>query len=392
MYSAGDVSILIAAYCTTEQQVEWAYDSMLSALAQDTAAVIVVDDASTEPLKFPIGVTVISHGVNKGVSASRNAAAAFASTPLLICLDADDTFRDGAITSLLGAFDGTPLYPDLAKFGDENVPHYNLLDFKCDHLRNKVGLAPVNVLHKKEQWEAIGGWREDIDFYEDGEYNCRLMSRYCGKRFPYPLVNYRIHPLQRTQTNKYRVPQQVMKIRAINQETMNMAGSCCGKGKKNLPTALGGKVMTTNPDELPGTQGDRVLALYTGKNKAKHYYRGPVTRYPYKVVAGGYYYVDQVDAKEPTDQVSTSLFVIHRSNEIAAAAVPVERVPKVNVPKEPVAVAESTEPSPVFDISNATWKAIRAMQFEPEQARELHRIEKNGKARKSVLNHLKKFI
>ena len=196
------VSVIIPAYCDTSQKVDWLLECIESVVKQD-AEIIIYDDGS--PSNVTIDLMMFGNrvryyrGDQVGVSHARNEAVKLATCELILPLDCDDKLHPNAISRLLSVWDGeTPVYPDVAKFGAENVPHYALLDFSCDHILKHVGFSSVNVLHRKKQWESIGGWNEELDFFEDGEYNARLFSKYCGKRFPEPLVMYRIHDSQRT--------------------------------------------------------------------------------------------------------------------------------------------------------------------------------------------------
>lgn len=413
MYSTNDVTILIPAYCRTKESLGWFEECLESALKQESF-INIVSDAS------PVPVNEVVHDLwderisyqrlpeHRGVSFARNRAARDTNTALQIPLDCDDTFTDDAVERLVEAFDGTPLYPDVCKFGEEDVPHYQLLEFDCNLVYQKVGLASVNVLHTREQWRKVGGWNEYIDFYEDGEYNARLMISFCGKRYPFPLINYRIHSGQRTKTNKGRAGQQAKNILATIKEH---PGMCCGDKARKQSRML--RATSVNPvirrsemnlDEVPGTQGDRVLALYVGgKGISKHYYKGPVTKYPYKVAKGNYYYVDPRDAKLEGDPIGRSLFIrVARDVPVESKPEKVERVPREAPKVEKTPVEAEKKESVMFkkkaeetlpDINGLRWaKEIRHMDFSPYQAKELLKIEKAGKERVKVIAHLEKFL
>jgi hypothetical protein len=255
-------------------------------------------------------------------------------------------------------------------------------------------------------------------FYEDGEYNARLMLTYCGRRYPVPLVNYRMHPYQRTKKNRDIENQQARMILGVIKE---YKGMCCGKKARSgmgaeaasPPSGLEMAAAATqfrqrrntemSIEDLPGTQGDRILAQYVGsEGAAKHYYRGLVSQYPYKVAYGGYYYVDPRDAKEPQDRVSKSLFVVSRqpaAPEVVVtetfqeaeteAETEAERKPRTSPEKQPVTAEKVEEPLP--DINNLKWLSeIRHMDFDPDTARKLYAIEKKGKGRVKVLGYLER--
>lgn len=414
MYSTSDVTIIIPTYCPTVESLDWFAECLESALEQG-CPISIASDASPKPVgriidelwESRISYTrIIEH---RGVSFARNVATNNVKTDLIFPLDCDDTLRLGAIEELVNIYDGTPLYSDVRKFGEEDEPHYRLLDFDCKHIYEKVGLASVGVLHSKKQWESIGRWNEHIDFYEDGEYNARLMLTYCGKHYPQPLINYRIHTGQRTRINKGRSAQQARYILSVIKEYPDMAGGCCGKGRKkkdfnsgaDLGSALRSSKMTSIAD-LPGMQGDRVLAVYVGgKGGAKHYYKGTVTGYPYKVKYGDYYYVDPKDAKYDGDKVLRTLFIRVQKDGAKAKEVKPKsekpqmfsRTPREDTVKKPVVEATKTNRRPLPDIVNLRWqREIRHMEFTPEEASRLLAIEKSGKHRVKVVTHLQKFL
>lgn len=409
MYSTNDVTIIIPVYCTTDESVKWFQECLSSALRQG-CPVQVVSDASPKPVNHIIEsmwqerISYWRMPEHIGVSSARNLAVMHTKTKLFLPLDCDDTIRDGAITELVEHYDETPLYPDVRKFGDEEDEHYQLLNFACQHLYEKVGLASVCVLQSKEQWKKVGGWSEHIDFYEDGEYNARLMLTFCGERYPHPLINYRIHSGQRTKINQHRSRQQALTILQLIKEYPSM---CCGKNRKNSASSMqqGSNLIRSGLEmeapNLPGTQGDRVLAQYVGgQGKGKHYYRGPNTKYAYKVKYGQYVYVDPLDAKEEGNPISRSLFIrVSRAVEesIAPETLPkapekVERTPRKKVKKAPVLFKEKEVSKPLPDINNLRWqKEIRHMEFSPEQAKTLIAIEEGGKGRTKVLEHLRKY-
>ncbi|WOC13022.1 mycofactocin biosynthesis glycosyltransferase MftF [Gordonia sp. MP11Mi] len=78
-------------------------DRLLAALSDDVE-VIVVDDASDEPIRVPTGVRVIRFDANRGPAAARNAGTAAATTEFVAFLDSDTVPESGWLTMLLGHF------------------------------------------------------------------------------------------------------------------------------------------------------------------------------------------------------------------------------------------------------------------------------------------------
>jgi len=95
-FGPGDVTVVVPALDTDVQPV-------LEALGP-VAAVVVVDDASAEPVNVPPGRTSLRHGVNRGPGAARNTGLAAVTTPLVAFVDADCRPQPGWLTPLLAHF------------------------------------------------------------------------------------------------------------------------------------------------------------------------------------------------------------------------------------------------------------------------------------------------
>jgi len=408
-----DVTIIIPVYCTTEESLKWLGECLESACSQD-CQVIAVDDGSLQDIHSTIRQFKrcnYYHDSHHGVSSARNQAVMAATTRLIIPLDCDDRFVSGAIGKLLSKWDGTPLYPDVRKFGLENIDHYRLLDFDCEHIYTHVGFSSVNVLHSKDQWRIIGGWDENIDFFEDGEYNARLFGNFCGVRYPEPLVEYRIHDNQRTK--KYK-PKSAYYAKTIMSRIrrMNMPCSSCGKKKSRMTVKSTSPIVVAEQKSsiaLPGEVDGRILAQYVGgKGQGKHYYRGIRTNFAYKVMHDDFVYVDPSDLR--TDPNDKSLFVRVAKTEQATQEVITVTV-SVPVLKEPSAVVAAIE-EPIHlrtsvksvdkrvaqvedtpDISTMSFREIQGLDYlDSDLASKLLKLEQNGKNRSKVTNFLKGYI
>ena len=423
------VSVIVPAHCRTEQEVGW-FDECLESICNagsHVGEIIVWDDAS--PCDVSSVVTgyngiVFGRGLsNKGVSYARNRAVELSSGSLIFPVDCDDVLASDAISKLVSRWDGVPLYPDVYKFGDENVPHYQLLDFACEHITSKVGIASVGVLHSREQWESIGGWDEGLDFYEDGEYNARLFLTYCARHIREPLYGYRIHGSQRTKLNKARSAQMTRKVLTMIQKyERSIEMSCAGCGRRrtqsNNPSPVSvHSVRTTSRKEarpladriasLPGAEAGKVHALYIGgKGIGTHYYRGPSTRFPYKVKEGQLVQnVDPADTSDPNDpmhaQISLLVRVEPKRVEPTPAPAPVpqprpepaqEEPPVVKrVAKKEVAKAKVEEVRELPDISKLSYGKLVLMDLSPEDAAQLLEDEKEGRARKGHMAFLRRI-
>ena len=146
---------------------------------QESVAVIVVDDASTDHATRELldglktqGVTVLRHEQNRGLSAARMTGLAHATTPYVFPLDSDDLLVPRSLTALADALDLAPdvavAYADYEEFGDVNrvfsVPAR--LDPFVLVYRN---VYPVSALFRRTVLQRIGGWQDVAGLvgYED---------------------------------------------------------------------------------------------------------------------------------------------------------------------------------------------------------------------------------
>ena len=396
MFSASDVSIIIPVYVNRPEGIPWLIECLDSAVTQG-AEVVAYDDGSTFDTEAILSIYNIKAAysiINKGVSVARNKAAEMATRELIFPLDCDDTLAPGAIEMLARMWKGTPVYPDVAKFGDENVPHYVLLDFDCGNLRKMVGFCSVNVLHSKAQWESLGGWVDNLDFYEDGEYNARLMGTYCAIHCPRPLVNYRIHPQQRTELYKAKSREYANKI-LDEVRRYDMACATCG-GKRNnrraftppnnqqQPTDFA-KVADANvPTEFEG----KVLAHYVGgRGRGSHYYNGPTTGFPYRLKFDQVLYADPADCKDDDPMDQRPWFLIKVKQAAPAVVAPVPEVPQ-RAPVQTVVERRPVVENLAVDMNVATLEDIQAANINSFQAKRLLDIELTGQRRPKVIKFL----
>lgn len=414
-----DVTIIVPIFVTTPEALGWLKECLASAFAQK-CNVVIYDDGSTLDLEPVLGIYLHEYKFAKsehyGVSHARNMAINIAKTDLILPLDCDDRLKPNAISELLEYWNRyhVPIYPDVTKFGDINVAHYPLLDFACDHIKNHVGFTSVNVLHSKAMWKQIGGYDESLDFYEDGEYNARLLGTFCGVRCPKPLVNYRIHANQRTNIFK---SQSAKYAKQILEKVRNYSMPCPGCGKRrtaslnkigtvsanrnttnrnsaireprivaNLPNL--NVVQDPNLMSVMNDKGELLAQYIGGKGRGKHWYRGISTGTGYRVKYGLYLYVDKTDVKDPGDTTGHSSFV-----RVVRPAPKVEQAPiaVVEPPKMPTPVRTAVKPvakTPVWqapDIAKMKMVDIMNLELTPAQAAVLLEQEETGRTRAKVI-------
>ena len=440
------VSIIIPAYLKTLNEAVWLSECIQSALEND-CEVIVWDDGTsivdvqnlvyTMNYGYKIGVNKVRGSAeNMGVAAARNSAVKLSTQPFILPLDCDDILKPGSVKKLLDAWTGKPVYSDVEKFGDVVVPHFALLDFSCEELLKNVGPYPVSVLHTREQHDAIGGWDESLDFYEDGEYNARLMMEYCGQRYPEPLLRYRFHEGQRTQKYRGLESKYIKKIMSLNRSKYNMAGCCGGRRKtmfgKIFNQSYGVSDTSIQKSDvsvqvqfsagelaIPLEADGKVLARYIGGHgKGKHVYKGNASGFAHKRIQfGDLVYTDPRDVKDSDNGFNMSSFLV--KVKVASTPVPVRmnrievpekqsiRRPILDVEKEPVLESvtlldgtgeevflepEFFEEEDTVDISELTAKQVMKDITNSEDAEYWLPIEKQGKNRRSVVEYLKNII
>ena len=180
----------------------------------------------------------------------------------------------------------------------------------------------------------------------------------------------------------------------------NKAASVTGANVINAKTAsrpMTVEEATAMAANMPGELDGRVLAIYVGgKGLGKHYYQGPGTKYPYKVVHGQQVYVDEKDTDLHKRHSLLRKVVVEK---VEPAPVP-DPIPKVQEPVEDVvreARMYNTKRDPVIqddlpDVYNLTVKEIMNLELDDDDARMMLQAEKEGKQRKKVISYLGKIV
>ncbi len=165
--------------------------------------VIVVDDGSTEPetlrtldvLGDDDEIEVVRRA-NAGVAATRNAGMALATTPYVMCLDADDRLAPDALTAMRERLDARPdlgfAYGQLWLFGDrEGLVRFPPFDPWILLWRHTIG---PTALMRIELVRATGGFDPAFDHWEDWEiWIHALATGRVGERVEVPGLLYRKH-------------------------------------------------------------------------------------------------------------------------------------------------------------------------------------------------------
>ncbi len=188
----GGVSVVIAAY-NAEKHIERAIRSVMAQTSQPREVLIVDDgsrDATAEVVRrFGRGVKLI-HQPNSGPGAARNRGAREASGEFLAFLDADDEFLPGMIEVLasalgrhsgVGAASAAYFYETCGVLQRRPAQGFVLGGAKqgivpdyFDAARRSFMARVGATLVRKQSFDAIGGFREDIRFGEDIDLWTRL--------------------------------------------------------------------------------------------------------------------------------------------------------------------------------------------------------------------------
>lgn len=241
--SSADVAIVIPVYAQHPRDIDWLAKCIESCKSQ-VGEVFVWDDGSpldTYPMVRSLGVSY-GRDAHVGKSFARNSAVLSIERDIFLPVDADDWLEENAVEVLLEHWDGRPIYSDIYRVEGGARNPVNMLDFSCeticprDENINPKCISTVNVLHTADQWDFSGGWNEELNLYEDWEYNSRLFSIFGGKRVRAYLVNYRHHRWQSTSRVNSAVSWNA-KIAVFDSirsqlERNDKSMACCGKKRR----------------------------------------------------------------------------------------------------------------------------------------------------------------
>jgi glycosyltransferase involved in cell wall biosynthesis len=188
------VSILIPAY----NAEKWIKQTIESALSQtwDRKEIIIVDDGSSDNTlavakKFESASLKVISQENRGASAARNRALAYAQGDYIQWLDADDLLHPAKIASQLdGSEDGQRSRTLLTCSWGEIFYRLHKAKIRPDSLwqdatpvewmimkfTDNVFMNPSVWLVSRRLTELAGPWNEKLSENDDGEYICRVVA------------------------------------------------------------------------------------------------------------------------------------------------------------------------------------------------------------------------
>lgn len=140
---------------------------------------------------FPFARLVdIPHSVPKGPAWARNRGVEAAKASRIVFLDADDIAQPLMLEALYKAHVkcGGWVYTD---WYNETGEKQEARSWDAAGLMTKQ-LGPITGIYAKKDWEAVGGFDENIPGWEDWDFQISLLEQeVCGSRLAYPLTTYR---------------------------------------------------------------------------------------------------------------------------------------------------------------------------------------------------------
>lgn len=205
------VSVVIPAY-NCEAYIREAVDSVLAQTFTDFE-LIVVNDASTDGTADILGTyeragsaRVVTHERNCGLSAARNSGIRHARGTYVTFLDADDVWRPEKLAYQMSILEDDP---GIALLGNAEMNFWDGDDFTFPPLPAKsdlrplqwerllmgvCGLSPSNAIMRRDCFEKVGGFDEDLRAAEDRDQWLRIVRRFRGAVDSAVVNAYRLRP------------------------------------------------------------------------------------------------------------------------------------------------------------------------------------------------------
>lgn len=272
-----EVTVVIPVGPGHEKYLLDALDSLVAQTYQNWRCIVVDDRAvDASALSLPPWVDrAYAWGRGRGPAEARNMGANEATTPYVMFLDADDYLAPSALEILLAtARDrANPMeyyYSDWYKQEEGKV--YRAADFDAEHMRTNL-LHSVTALYPTAAWDAVAGFDETLDAWEDWDYVLKLIEAgYCGVHVPFPLLYYRYSTGQRREELYAKRETAMTTMRAkwhkIMVEKAPMACGCQGGRTTYSPP------IQFDDTPIPVTRDGQTMVEFVGIS-APRTYRGP---------------------------------------------------------------------------------------------------------------------
>lgn len=187
------VSVIIPVGKGHEHLLPRALDSVEAQTFRNWQCIVVNDTGEPLPLIGYAWVRIVD-GPRKNAASARNAGVRAATAPLIAFLDADDlllpTFIDKCLKRYMET--GRYIYTDwLAITKDGRMEAHQTRDFVEAERFKQHSFHSINVLMRRDDFMAAGGFDEAMNTWEDVEFFMRLATRgVCGARVREPLTIY----------------------------------------------------------------------------------------------------------------------------------------------------------------------------------------------------------
>jgi glycosyltransferase involved in cell wall biosynthesis/Flp pilus assembly protein TadD len=195
------VSVIIPCY----KQAQYLPEAIATLIAQTYTAweAVIVNDGSPDDTSTVAQALIAAHPdrrirlvekANGGLSSARNAGIRASQGEYILPLDADDALHpqmlEKTVTVLLSHPNDAVAYTHIQHFGaQEDVWHAG--PFTSDAMAEDNRLV-CTALYKREIFDAVGGYAEDMPAYEDWDFWLSALERgYSGRLVPEPLFRYR---------------------------------------------------------------------------------------------------------------------------------------------------------------------------------------------------------
>lgn len=290
-YHQPNVSIIIPVGKGHEEAVKDALHSVEGQTHRLWECIVVNDSAVALDLSgFPWAKVISTRGCI-GTGAARNLGASKANSAALVFLDADDILKPRFLEDTLKAYkaNGRYIYTDwLTDDRKGKVEFHSTLNYTFAALRERPSLHLVTALIPRKWFDAVGGFDESMDSFEDVDLFMKLYTHgYCGMRFPKPLVVYNVNAGYRRKSGdlqKETFKSLMTKRYGSYMETDKMC-DCVDppKGKQAVPPT------PENAAEYHAAYGEMIkvelISQFSGESPTT--FRGPATRVNYGYRARG---------------------------------------------------------------------------------------------------------
>ena len=195
------VSIILPVY-NRAHVVSHAINSVLNQTYENFELIIVDDgsiDSSVEVIKSfkDDRIKLISNKINKGVSKSRNIGLENAQGVYIAYLDSDNTWESEYLETIVGSFyrlpDADAVYCGqylYHRFSDKNPFGIRFGSMNKSLLNNLNSIDMNCFCHKKEIYDDMGGFDEELKRFVDWDLILRINSKYNIYSVPVLLSNY----------------------------------------------------------------------------------------------------------------------------------------------------------------------------------------------------------